>query len=683
MRDRRSVRLIVPVLIVMAVVGIRPTTGWSQSPVLVSGDLAQDSTALAKALQRHFRNAQAAVLAHDNRKAAAEIRQGAAYLAREAGRAPHETQAMLRTSAQELTRLAARVEDGSVTSDEELRAAFARADHALATTFQKKAAASRSHQAMSQLGQELQTAAVYLEQAWAWSGQQIEAATQAAIEEAQQVGKNVTAAAKQAMHDADKSLDAIETEIARFGQRQPPKKAPETPIVVKTDTTTRPGAPVNLTTAIMQVARDNIPAVVHIQVIDRQEIPNPFLPLEKYPKLRRYFGLPNRMPKKFERELIGVGTGMIIDQQGHILTNNHVVAGATKIQVLLADGNQYAATVVGTDPKTDLGVIQISDDKALPHVVFGDSDRVEVGQWVVAIGQPANLSQSVSQGIISAKHRTGITNPSTYQDFLQTDAAINPGNSGGPLLDLSGHVIGVNSAILSQSGGFEGIGFAIPSNMAAHVANALIAYGKVERGWMGVTVQDLSPDAAKTAGLTTRQGALVASVIKDGPADHAGLKAGDVILAYQDQEIPNAAKLRNEVANTTIGQKATVTVWRHGAKQQMRVIIGSLDAAYQKMAAVLKARLGVTVKATTDREAKRYGLPAPIGVVIQSVDPQGPLGKAGFEVDDMILAVDGQLVASLDSFISMITSAPEHQRMTLRALDHRTGGQGDVQVTLR
>jgi serine protease Do len=683
MRYRKALPLLVPLIIVLAGAGIWPETGWSQPPAVISGNQAQDSTTLAEALERHFRNAQAAVRNQDNRKAADEIRQGAAYLTQEAARAPDETKAMLTSAAQALTHLAARVERGEVTSDQELRAAFARADQALATAFQKKAAVARSQKATSELGQDLQTAAVYLEKAWAWSGQRLEAATQAAIEQAKQVGKDVTAAAERALQDAGNSLDALETEIARLGQRHRADTATGTPTVVKAALRTQTNASVNLATAIMQVAKDNLPAVVHIAVIERQEVANPFLPLEKYPKLRRYFGLPDRMPKKFERELIGVGTGMLIDKQGHILTNNHVVAGATKIQVLLSDGNQYAAKVVGTDPKTDLGVIQITAEKALPYVVFGDSDQVEVGQWVVAIGQPENLSQSVSQGIISAKHRTGITNPSTYQDFLQTDAAINPGNSGGPLLDLSGHVIGVNSAILSQSGGSEGIGFAIPSNMAIHVANALIAHGKVERGWLGVNVQDLTPDSAKSAGLTTHQGALVAGVVKDGPADQAGLQTGDVILAYQGHKIPNAAKLRNEVANTVIGQEATVTVWHHGKKQQMRVTIGSLDEAYQKMAAVLKARLGATFEAVTDQEAKQYGLPAPIGVVLQSVDPQGPLGKAGFEVDDMILAVDGQLVAGLDSFLGMITDLPKHQTITIRALDHRTGGQGDVRVMLQ
>jgi serine protease Do len=683
MRYRISFTLMVPVLIIMGIAGIWTETGWPQSPTAVSDTNTQESTTLAEALDRHFQDAQVAFLTKDDHGAAEAIRQGAAYLAQEADQAPDDTKAMLMAAAQKLTQLATRVERGAVTSDQELRAAFARADQALAATFYKKATASWSQKAMSQLGQDLKTAAVYLERAWAWSGQQLEAGTRAAVEGAKQVGENMTAAADQAIHDAGKSLEVIKTEIARLGQRHPSEKSAGTTTVIKAEAKTQPGAPLNLATAIMQVAKDNIPAVVHIQVIERQEMPNPFLPLEKYPKLRRYFGLPDRMPKKFERELIGVGTGMIIDQQGHILTNNHVVAGATKIQVLLSDGSQYAGKVVGTDPKTDLGVIQITAEKAFPYVVFGDSDQVKVGQWVVAIGQPENLSQSVSQGIISAKHRTGITDPSTYQDFLQTDAAINPGNSGGPLLDLYGHVIGVNSAILSQSGGFEGIGFAIPSNMATHIANALIAHGKVERGWLGVNVQDLTADSAKSAGLTTHRGALVVAVVKGGPADQAGLKTGDVILDYQGQEISNAAKLRNEVANTAIGQEVTVTVWRHGEKQQRRIKIGSLAEAYQKMATVLQARLGATVEAVTDQEAEQYGLPAPIGVVIRSLDPQGPLGKVGFEVGDMILAVDGQLVADLDSFISMITGLPQHQAITVRALDHRTGGQGDVQVTIQ
>jgi serine protease Do len=248
----------------------------------------------------------------------------------------------------------------------------------------------------------------------------------------------------------------------------------------------------DLTTAIIQVAKQNIPAVVHIEVTESQEVENPFAPFGNDPFFRRFFGVPN-MPRKFKRELKGLGTGMIIDSQGHILTNHHVAGGATKIEVLLSDGRRYPAKLVGTDPNTDLAVIHIDAQGPLPYVTFGDSDKVEVGEWVVAIGHPRGLDQTVTQGIISAKHRRGITDPSGYQDFLQTDTAINPGNSGGPLLNLKGEVIGVNAAIASESGGFEGIGFTIPSNIAVHVAKTLIAHGKVERGWLGVSIQDLTP----------------------------------------------------------------------------------------------------------------------------------------------------------------------------------------------
>jgi serine protease Do len=212
----------------------------------------------------------------------------------------------------------------------------------------------------------------------------------------------------------------------------------------------------DLTVAIEQVAKQTIPAVAHIEVTERQEVANPFLPFESDPLFRRFFNMPP-MPKKFKRELRGLGTGMLMDAQGHILTNHHVAGGATKLEVLLANGSRYTARLVGTDPKTDLAVIKIDAREALPFVTFGDSDKMEVGQWVVAIGHPRGLDQTVTQGIISAKHRRGITDPSSYQDFLQTDAAINPGNSGGPLLNLQGEVIGVNAVIASQSGGLRGL----------------------------------------------------------------------------------------------------------------------------------------------------------------------------------------------------------------------------------
>jgi serine protease Do len=442
------------------------------------------------------------------------------------------------------------------------------------------------------------------------------------------------------------------------------------------------GAPSDLATAIIDVAKACLPAVVHIEVTERREIPNPLLPYGNDPFFRRFFGLPKDMPKKFKQERVGVGTGMIIDKQGHILTNYHVAGGASKIRVTLSDRTQYDATVVGTDPKTDLGVIKITAKVDLPFVTFGDSDQVQVGQWVVAIGQPRNLAQSVTQGIISAKHRRGITDPSSYEDFLQTDAAINPGNSGGPLLNLKGQVVGVNSAILSESGGFEGIGFAIPSNMAVRIVDQLIKNGKVVRGWMGVSIQDLTPDLAKSFGLQVPKGALIADVTKDGPADKAGLKRGDVVLLYQGNEIADSSALRNAVANTSPGQDASVTLWREKKKEELEVKIGNAEELVKILITALKNRLGAEVRPLTAQESQQYGMDSPGGVRIKWIDPKGPLGKAGFEVGDAILTVNDQPIPSLEALVAILGEVKSHDKVTILAVDHRTGQMGTAEIEL-
>ncbi|MGD0625753.1 MAG: Do family serine endopeptidase [Thermodesulfobacteriota bacterium] len=440
--------------------------------------------------------------------------------------------------------------------------------------------------------------------------------------------------------------------------------------------------PVELSTAIVQVARQTIPAVVHIEVTERREVVNPLSSFENDPFFHYFFNVP-RMPKKFKRELKGLGTGMIIDPQGHILTNHHVAGGAAKIGVTLADGNQYPAKLVGTDPKTDLAVIHIATKERLPHVTFGDSDKVDVGEWVVAIGSPRGLDQTVTQGIISAKHRRGITDPSSYQDFLQTDAAINPGNSGGPLLNLQGEVIGVNAVIASESGGFEGIGFAIPSNMAQHIAKVLIAHGKVERGWLGVSVQDLTPELAKSAHLETPKGAYVVEVVKGGPAEKGGLQKGDVVIAYQGKEITDAGSLRNLVAVTPIAEEARLTVWREGKKLELPIKIGRLEDATRILASAIKERLGITARPVNPKEVEKYGLDPNQGAAIATVEPKGPLGEAGFEVGDIILAIDGQPIQGMEGFVGLVSSLKPHQKITLIALDHRSGNTGSVEATVR
>jgi serine protease Do len=640
-----------------------------------SQEVAQTNTSAE--LEQYFQKAHEAY-SKNATEAAAEIRKATALLKQEANNAKGEARQLLLESSKELGGLADQVQKGTVKTAQDLDNAFSRAQTALASYYQQRAQNSWTKKAISDVGQSLNAAALNLEGAWKWSKTRAEKASQAAVNSAKVVSEKIAKGSGWVGTEVSKSIDDLGREI---GKLRSEKKGDDPPDPIST---VPPGetkaSPQSLVTAIMQVAKTNIPAVVHIEVTERREVPNPFFPFEGDPFFRHFFGFPRKMPKKFKQEMIGVGTGMIIDTEGHILTNNHVVGGASKIVVTLSDGTEYDASVVGTDPKTDLGVIKISAGKNMPFVTFGDSDQVQVGQWVVAIGQPRNLAESVTQGIISAKHRTGITDPTSYQDFLQTDTAINPGNSGGPLLTLGGEVIGVNSAILSESGGFEGIGFAIPSNMAVRVANQLIKNGKVIRGWMGVSVQNVTSDLAKSFGLEIPKGALVADVVKGGPADKAGLKRGDVILTFQGKEIPDSSMLRNDVANTEPGREVTLTIWRNKKKEELKLKVGNAEELAKMLTATLKRRLGAEVRPLTPQEAQQYGMSTPGGVVIESVDPRGPLGKAGFEVGDAILTVNNKPVLGLEGFVDILSGIKPHERVTILAVDHRTGQTGSVEV---
>ncbi len=461
------------------------------------------------------------------------------------------------------------------------------------------------------------------------------------------------------------------------GKSEPASKLPPASIRIAP----KAGGAVDLSTAIVKVARDTMPAVVYIEVTESREVQNPFGPFQNDPFFRRFFGIP-KMPPKYKQEMKGLGSGMIIDPQGYILTNFHVAGNATKMEVTLADGSKHGAKLVGGDQNTDLAVIHISAGRSLPHVTFGDSDALEVGEWVVAIGAPRALEKSVTQGIVSAKHRVGISDPNAYQDFLQTDAPINPGNSGGPLLNLQGQVVGVNAAIASQSGGFEGIGFTIPSEMAVYVVNALISRGKVERGWLGVSIRNLTPELAKEAHVETLAGALIADVVKGGPADKAGLKKDDVVIGYQGKEIPDSSALRNEVAQTAIGQEAKLTVLRGGKKETVTVRVGNLEESKTLLASAVRDRLGVEVRPPDPKEVEKYGLNENQGVVITRVDPKGALGRAGFEVGDMILGIDNQPVEGVDGFVGLVDALSPKKKVAMLALDHRTGNTGSILVAV-
>jgi len=442
---------------------------------------------------------------------------------------------------------------------------------------------------------------------------------------------------------------------------------------------------IDLVTAVEKVAKQNIPAVVHIEVTERREVDNPFLPFQKDPFFRRYFNLPKKMPKKFNQEIVGLGSGVIIDTQGHILTNSHLVAGASKIHIVMANGQSFSGnsvTMVGTDPKTDLAVMQISVTESLPYVTFGDSDKANVGQWVVAIGHPRGLDQTVTVGIISAKHRRGITEPSSYQDFLQTDAAINPGNSGGPLLNLYGEVIGINTAITTESGGSEGIGFAIPSNMAVHISKELIAHGKVERGWVGVTMQDLTAALVQELGLTSSRGVYIAGVFQDSPADRVGLKKGDVVIAYQGKDIPDAATLRNDVATALIGQEVKLSVLRKGRREEFLVQIGSLEEQKKICSAYLREQFGITIRPLTSKETEKYSLETGQGVAVEEVAKKSPFAKIGFRAGDIILQVEEEWIDEPVQLATVLMALPSKQKVSVLAIEHKSRKTGYLNLII-
>jgi serine protease Do len=436
-----------------------------------------------------------------------------------------------------------------------------------------------------------------------------------------------------------------------------------------------------LSKAIRQVVEKNMPAVVNIEATQQQTVTNPFSPFENDPLLQHFFN-PPPITKEFGRELKGLGTGFLIDSKGHVLTSSHLVEGATGLQVLLNDGRQYPAELLGTDPKTDLAVIRVRVNEMLPSVTFGDSEKIGVGDWVVAIGYPPGHAPIVTLGIIGAKHRAGIKDVYGYQDFLKTDTTINWVSNGGPLINLSGEVIGVNSAVVSKSSGFEGIGFAVPSNTAVHIAKRLFAHGRVVRSWIGVGVQNLTPGRTRSLGLKRPAGVLITHVADGGPADRAGIKRGDVVTGYQGKEISSGAALQNEVAASPMGQEATITVFRNRKKEILAVEVGNLQERINRQASSIKHRLGVDVRPVTVKETEHYGLDSPQGLVIISIHPNSPLAHIGFEEKDMILEINGRPIDSPEGFADLLNALRPEQQIIMRGLDHRSSRKGYVQVVV-
>jgi serine protease Do len=380
--------------------------------------------------------------------------------------------------------------------------------------------------------------------------------------------------------------------------------------------------------------------------------------------------MPRGGPRQEERLQRGMGSGIVVDaKNGYVLTANHVVEDADEIKIMLADKRQFDAEVKGRDPKTDIAVLKIQDmDGAeLPEVVLGDSDDLRVGDWVIAIGNPFELYYTVTAGIVSAKGRSiGLRQARTgdpgYEDFIQTDAAINPGNSGGPLIDLEGNVIGINDAIISRSGGYQGIGFAIPVNLAKAVMDQLVTKGKVTRGWLGVGIQQLDSDLAEQFGLKDVKGALVSQVFEDSPAQKAGLKVGDVILEVDGTAVEDINGLRNAIAMIQPDTKVDVVVLRDEKRKTIPVKIGDqptdLASITGQEEESEEPHFGILVSGLTDELRKQGKLPDDLeGVVVTSVEKNSIAARGGVSKGDVITEINREKVTSVADFNKIMKKA--------------------------
>jgi serine protease Do len=401
-------------------------------------------------------------------------------------------------------------------------------------------------------------------------------------------------------------------------------------------------------------------SVVNIQVSKKVQAPHGPMPFFRGPQgqkdpfrdfFERFFG--DQVPREFEQK--GLGSGVIITKDGYILTNNHVVEDADEIQVKLSDKEKYTGKVVGRDANTDLALVKIEPPRDLPAAVLGDSDRLRVGDWVIAIGSPFGLEHTVTTGIVSAKGRVIGSGP--YDDFIQTDASINPGNSGGPLFNLRGEVVGINTAIVSSG---QGIGFAIPVNMAKEELPQLREKGKVTRGWLGVQIQAWEPGLAQKFGLKEERGALVGRVMEGEPAEKAGIQKGDVILEVEGHAVKDTRDLLNTIARLQPGQTAKVLVFRDGKEKTLTVNLGErpADAEVAGQPPPSKEdRLGLTVQDIPAEMAEQLGLEKPEGVLVSSVKPGSPAAKAGLQRGDLIHEMEHQPVRNAQDYHKILSKA--------------------------
>ena len=412
--------------------------------------------------------------------------------------------------------------------------------------------------------------------------------------------------------------------------------------------------------AMSRVAERVKPAVVNISTT--RTVKAPRLPFLDDPMFRRFFGDPHT-PQK--RKVTNLGSGVIAAPDGYILTNNHVIDGAEDILVKLADGREYKGRPIGMDSRTDIAIIKINETN-LPTVPWGDSDKLRVGEVVLAIGNPYGLSQTITMGIISALERSGI-GITDYEDFIQTDAAINPGNSGGALVNIKGELIGINTAIFSVTGGYQGIGFAIPSSMVKNVMDSIINQGRVVRGWLGVQIQPLTPELAKQLGLKDESGVLLVDVVEGGPAEKGGLKRYDVIVEYDGKKTDNPFHFKNMVASTKPGKAVEIKIIRNGNLLTAKVTIGELPIEPQIVspAQFENSLRGVSVQEVTDEILQKLGITKKIkGVLVNNIEEDSPalgiLAKG-----DIIMEVGRKPVADVKEYNDVVSKIEKGQNIIL------------------
>lgn len=432
--------------------------------------------------------------------------------------------------------------------------------------------------------------------------------------------------------------------------------------------------------AFATIAKEVSPAVVNIHSDqmasgDLAEVTDQDIELEDIPpQLLEMFKQFN--PNAQRQPVMRQGSGFIISQDGYIVTNNHLVQNANRITVKLLNNEEYPAKVIGTDPQTDIAVIKISA-KNLPIVQLGDSDKTDVGEWVVALGNPFGLSHSLSAGILSAKGRSSV-GLADYENFLQTDAAINPGNSGGPLLDLDGKVVGINTAIFSRSGGYMGIGFAIPINMANNIIDQLIKKGNVVRGYLGVKIQPMTADLATSFGLKTNKGILVAQVEPGAPADKAGIKQGDIIVSLDGKPVLNIGDFRNNIATGAPESPHTLEIIRNNNTLKVQAVIGNLNQSItsnklEKEDPQIFGKIGLSVQTITEEIAGKLGVKPGEGIVVSSVKPGSLSHIAGLARGSVILEVNREKVNDLKKFKSTIETAVKEKKVLLLVQDPQYG----------